>query len=195
VLIEPVTERLLDVVAGDTILDAACGAGRFTRRMAELGTRVVAFDYTEEFIARARERTSRNAAVEYRVVDAASAEALLSVGSNRLNKAVCTMAIRISRRSPRKTEGIIGQPQPQWFFHRPINTLFRFGFETQAARLIGCVTPRFIYEPRPFPSREPRRGCSAYCSFLRGTHTRTVEGWTDGAESIPSTAWSTSPGH
>ena len=52
----------------------------------------------------------------------------------------------------------------------------------------------FICEPQPFPSCEPRRGCLAYCSFLRGTHTRTVEGWTDAAESIPSMAWSTSPG-
>ena len=43
-LIEPATNRLLDVRAGDIILDAACGAGRFARRMAELGARVVAFD-------------------------------------------------------------------------------------------------------------------------------------------------------
>ena len=55
-LIEPATERLLDVGAGDTILDAACGAGRFARRMAELGARVVAFDHSAEFIARARVR-------------------------------------------------------------------------------------------------------------------------------------------
>jgi hypothetical protein len=36
-----------------------------------------------------------------------------------------------SYRSPlaRKTEGIVGQPEPQWFFHRPISTLARFGFE------------------------------------------------------------------
>src|SRR5439155_17567601 len=93
VLIEPATERLLDVVAGDTILDAACGAGRFARRMAELGARVVAFDHSAEFIARARERTSSDAAVEYHVVDAANAEAVLSPGSKRFNKAVCTMAI------------------------------------------------------------------------------------------------------
>jgi 2-polyprenyl-3-methyl-5-hydroxy-6-metoxy-1,4-benzoquinol methylase len=188
-LIEPATERLLDIVAGDTILDAACGAGRFARRMAELGARVVAFDYSTEFIARARQRTSHDAAVEYHVVDASNTEALLSLGSNRFDKAVCTMAImdmpeigplfatlarmlvpggafvfsvthpcfhsaaiqrfaemyeeqpgrhvirsgvKVSSYlspSARKTEGIIGQPEPQWFFHRPISTLFRFGFE------------------------------------------------------------------
>jgi 2-polyprenyl-3-methyl-5-hydroxy-6-metoxy-1,4-benzoquinol methylase len=210
VLIEPATERLLDVVAGDTILDAACGAGRFARRMAELGARVVAFDYSAEFIARARERTSSDATVEYHVVDAANTEALLSLGSNRFNKAVSTMAIMdmpaigplfatLSRmlapggafvfsvthpcfHSPaiqrfteiyeeqagrhvirsgvkvpsylspfaRKTEGIVGQPEPQWFFHRPISTLFRFGFEA------GFVVDG-IDEPH-FPEDTPKAG-------------------------------------
>ena len=31
-LIEPASERLLDISAGDYILDIACGAGRFARR-------------------------------------------------------------------------------------------------------------------------------------------------------------------
>jgi 2-polyprenyl-3-methyl-5-hydroxy-6-metoxy-1,4-benzoquinol methylase len=209
VLIEPATERLLNVVAGDTILDAACGAGRFARRMAELGARVVAFDGSAEFIARARERTSSDAAVEYHVVDAADA-ALLSLGSNRFNKVVCTMAImdmpeigplfatlsrmlvpgaafvfsvthpcfhsaaiqrfaEIHEEQPgrhmirsgvkvssylspfaRKTEAIIGQPEPQWFFHRPISTLFRFGFEA------GFVVDG-TEEPH-FPEDEPKAG-------------------------------------
>src|ERR687892_318077 len=29
----------------------------------------------------------------------------------------------------RKTQGIIGQPEPQWYFHRAISTLFHVGFE------------------------------------------------------------------
>jgi hypothetical protein len=42
----------------------------------------------------------------------------------------------------RKTEGIAGQPELQWFFHRPISTLFRFGFE--AGFIIdGIEEPRF----------------------------------------------------
>jgi hypothetical protein len=32
--------------------------------------------------------------------------------------------------SARKTEGIIGQPEAQWFFHRSMGTLFRHGFES-----------------------------------------------------------------
>ena len=207
-LIEPATERLLDVLAGDTILDAACGAGRFARRMAELGARVVAFDHSAEFIARARERTSGDAAVEYHVVDAASAEAVLSAGSNRFNKAVCTMAIMdmpeigplftlLSRvltpggafvfsvthpcfhsaaiqrfteiyeeqagrhvirsgvkvssyLSPfaRKTEGIVGQPEPQWFFHRPISVLLEFGFKAGFV-VDGIEEPRFPETEKP----------------------------------------------
>ena len=188
-LIEPATERLLEVAAGDPILDAACGAGRFARRMAALGAQVVAFDYSGEFIVRARERTPAGTAIEYHVMDAANGEAMLSLGSNRFTKAVCTMAIMdmpevgplfasLSRMlvpggvfvfsilhpcfhsaaiqrfaevheepggrhvvrtgvkvssylSPvaRKTEGIVGQPEPQWLFHRSIGSLFRFGFE------------------------------------------------------------------
>jgi ubiquinone/menaquinone biosynthesis C-methylase UbiE len=189
-LIEPATERLLDIVPGDTILDAACGAGRFARRMAELGARVVAFDQSAAFIARARERTPSAAAVEYHVVDAANAEGVLSPGSNRFNKAVCTMAIMdmpeigplfglLSRvltpggafvfsvthpcfhtaaiqrfteiyeeqegrhvirsgvkvssyLSPfaKKTAGIVGQPEAQWFFHRSLSMIFGFGFDS-----------------------------------------------------------------
>ena len=78
-LIEPATERLLDIAAGDTILDVACGAGRFARRIAELGARVVAFDYSAEFITRARERTPPDAPIEYRVADAAKRDDLLSL--------------------------------------------------------------------------------------------------------------------
>jgi 2-polyprenyl-3-methyl-5-hydroxy-6-metoxy-1,4-benzoquinol methylase len=208
VLIEPATERLLDVVAGDTILDAACGAGRFARRLAELGARVVAFDYSAEFIARARERTSRDAAIEYRVVDAANRADLLSLGSKRFTKAVCTMAImdmpeigplfaalsqmlepggrfvfsvthpcfhsaaiqrfaeiyeesagrhvvragvKVSSYlspSARKTEGIVGQPEAHWFFHRPIGVLFRFGFDAGFV-VDGIEEPRFPETEKP----------------------------------------------
>jgi 2-polyprenyl-3-methyl-5-hydroxy-6-metoxy-1,4-benzoquinol methylase len=208
-LIEPATERLLNVAAGDMILDVACGAGRFARRMAEFGAHVVAFDQSAEFIARARERTSSDATVEYHVLDAAEVEALLSPGSNRFNKAVCTMAIMdmaeigslfkvLSRvltpggafvfsvthpcfhssamqrfaeideeqggrhviRSgvkvssyltpfARKTEGIAGQPEPQWLFHRSISALLGFGFEA------GFVVDG-IEEPR-LPEPETRK--------------------------------------
>ncbi len=188
VLIDPATERLLEVTNGNVILDIACGAGRFARRMAELGAKVIAFDYSERFIARARERTSIEATIEYRVLDAADKSALLSLGMNRFDKAVCTMALmdmpvvdplfaalrrmlkpggtfvfsithpcfnsgtvtlfaeqcddEDGRQRTRtgvkvssyllpvasKGEGVTGQPQPQWYFHRPLHLLFQSGF-------------------------------------------------------------------
>jgi 2-polyprenyl-3-methyl-5-hydroxy-6-metoxy-1,4-benzoquinol methylase len=188
-LIEPATERLLAVSGGDVILDIACGAGRFARRMAELGARVVAFDHSTKFIERARERTSDNAALEYHVLDAAGADILPSLGASRFDKAVCTMALmdmpeinplllaltqmlkpggvfvfsiphpcfnsaaiqhfaemieedtgRHSIRTgvkvssyltpfAKKSEGIIGQPEPQYYYHRPIHVLFQACFE------------------------------------------------------------------
>lgn len=209
VLIEPATERLLQVLAGDTILDVACGAGRFARRMAELGASVVAFDHSEEFIARARQRTHREAPIDYHVCDAAETGAVLALGTRRFDKAVCTMAlmdmpeinplfaalarllkpggafvfsvvhpcfnsaqmqrfvemyeeetgrhtirtgVKVSAyRSPfaKKTEGIIGQPKPQWYFHRPIHVLFQSGFQA------GFVVDG-IEEPS-FPEPEKRQ--------------------------------------
>jgi 2-polyprenyl-3-methyl-5-hydroxy-6-metoxy-1,4-benzoquinol methylase len=189
-LIEPATHRLLDARHGDTILDVACGAGRFARQMAERDARVVALDYSAAFVARARERTPETAAIEYHVLDASHVDDLVALGVMRFTKAVCTMAlmdmpeirplfVALSRMlvpggtfvfsvthpcfhsaaverfaeiseegagrhivntgvkvssylSPfaKKTEGIVGQPTPQWFFHRPLSALFQLGFET-----------------------------------------------------------------
>jgi 2-polyprenyl-3-methyl-5-hydroxy-6-metoxy-1,4-benzoquinol methylase len=207
-LIEPSTERLLNVAPGETILDVACGAGRFTRRMAALGARVIAFDYSAEFIARARERTPSDTAIEYHVLDAASADALLALGARRFDKAVCTMGIMdmpeirplfaaLSRLltpggvfvfsvthpcfhsaaiqrfaetaeehtgrsvvrsgvkvtgyltpSAIKTEGIVGQPEPQWVFHRPISALFQSGFD--AGFVVNGIEEPGFADPKTF---------------------------------------------
>ena len=210
-LIEPATERLLNVTAGDTILDVACGAGRFARRMASLGAKVVAIDTSTEFIARARERTSDDASIDYRLLDAASTDALLSLDANRFTKVVCTMAlmdmpeiaplfralrtllprggafvfsvthpcfhsadvqrfaemyedgpgrhiirtgVKVSSYlspSARKTEGIIGQPEPHFFFHRPLSRLLQQGFDA------GFVVDGFE-EPSFAPMETPKAG-------------------------------------
>lgn len=210
-LIEPPTERLLHVTAGDTILDVACGAGRFARRMASLGAKVVAIDTSSAFIDRARERTPAEATIEYRVLDVASLEDMRSLGSARFTKAVCTMAVMdmpeitplfraLAALLPRdgtfvfsilhpcfhsatiqrfaemyedgpgrhvirtgvkvsaylspsayKTEGIVGQPEPQFLFHRPISRLFQLGFDAGFV-VDGCEEPGFA------PPDTPRAG-------------------------------------
>ncbi len=93
-LIAPPTERLLGIEPGQTILDVACGNGAFARRMAELGANVVGFDFSETFIACAKERTCAHAdRIEYRVLNATDRGAMLELGDGRFDAAVCTMAI------------------------------------------------------------------------------------------------------
>ena len=202
VLIEPATERLLAVSSHDVIIDVACGAGRFARRMAELGATVVALDHSKKFIERARKRTENGVAGEDHVIDAANADALLSLGNKRFHKAVCTMAImdmpeiaplfsalsemlipggivvfslvhscfhsasiqrfaevyeeeagrqivrtgiKVSEYltpTARRTEGIIGQPEPQFYFHRPMHVLFQSCFEAGFV-ITGMEEPGF----------------------------------------------------
>ena len=93
-LIEPATERLLSLQPGERVLDIACGAGRFTRRMAALGATITATDHSEKFIKRARERTTENAdRIEYLVLNATNSSVLMSLGQARFDAAVCTMAL------------------------------------------------------------------------------------------------------
>ena len=93
-LIEPSQERLLELKPGERVLDIACGAGRFTRRMAEQGVTILAFDHSEKFIERAKQHTTENTdRIEYRVINATDKKALLELGENEFDAAVCTMAI------------------------------------------------------------------------------------------------------
>ena len=95
-VLEPATERLLGIGAGEEVLDIACGAGRMARRLAKLGAHVTAFDHAENFVQRARTRTNAvelAGNVEYSVMNAADSSALLSLGEGRFDAAVCTMAL------------------------------------------------------------------------------------------------------
>ena len=188
-LIEPTTHSLLELKPDETVLDIACGAGRMARLIAEAGSRVVAFDHSEKFIQRAKTRTDKKLGIEYHVIDATDREALIVLGENRFDCAVCTMGFmdmpaieplfavlpsllkshgrlvfsvahpcfhsaRIQRfaemyeqeagrhvfingikvsgylgATARKTEGILGQPEPQYYFHRSLQDLFGVGFK------------------------------------------------------------------
>ena len=188
-LIEPTTERLLEIIPGETtVLDVACGAGRFGRRMAQLGAHVVGCDLSERFIARARGRTPEETAnIEYHVADATREDEMLAFGPGRFDGAVATMALmdmpaiaplfRVLRvllkpggwfvfsvmhpcfqpskvhkfaeameadgeyrvetgvkvshyLTPKASKGIgiLGQPEAQFYFHRPLHALLRPGF-------------------------------------------------------------------
>ena len=94
VLIGPITERLLELQPDELVLDIACGNGAFARRMAKLGARVVASDFSEVFIERAIARTTEHAErIAYHVVDATDEQQLLALGERCYDAAVCTMGI------------------------------------------------------------------------------------------------------
>jgi 2-polyprenyl-3-methyl-5-hydroxy-6-metoxy-1,4-benzoquinol methylase len=90
----PATERLLQPKSGETILDVACGNGAFARRMAAMGCYVVAFDFSEVFLQRARLRTTEHVdRIEYHLTDATDEAALLRLGEGKFDAAVATMAL------------------------------------------------------------------------------------------------------
>jgi SAM-dependent methyltransferase len=94
VLIWPATERLLELRPGERVLDIACGNGLSSRRLAAMGAHVVAFDFSEEMIAHARQRTTQHVErIEYLVLDATDEAALLALGEGRFDAAICNMAL------------------------------------------------------------------------------------------------------
>ena len=201
-LIEPTQDRLLDIKPGERILDIACGAGRFTRRMADKGAYVTAVDHAPNFIKRARERSvGYEDKIEFRVGNAANVESLMALPGAPFDAAVCTMglmdmavvtplAASLSKllkpggrfvfsvlhpvfhsdgtRTTLEREftstgveerfaiwvpdylksraylgiGIVGQPRPHRYFHRPISQLLRVFLDAGFA-LTAFEEPRF----------------------------------------------------
>ena len=93
-LIEPTQELLLNLQPGNRVLDIACGAGRFTRRMADLGAHITAFDHSQNFIRRAKERAQGyEDRIEFHVINAADSRALRSIPNAPFDAAVCTMGL------------------------------------------------------------------------------------------------------
>lgn len=92
-LVWPGTQRLLDVQAGQRVLDIACGNGLYARRLAALGAEVTAFDFSAGLIARAREWPSEAGRVAYRVLDATDRGGLLALGEGAYDAALCAMAL------------------------------------------------------------------------------------------------------
>jgi 2-polyprenyl-3-methyl-5-hydroxy-6-metoxy-1,4-benzoquinol methylase len=92
ILLWPAVEALLRPVHGEHLLDIACGNGLTSRRLANAGARVTAFDGSAAMIARARERPGASA-IDYQVLDATNAPALVAFGAEAFDAALCNMAL------------------------------------------------------------------------------------------------------
>lgn len=93
-LVSPSAERLLRIQKGESVLEIACGAGIFARRLADLGARVLATDFSQVFLDRARARAENYAGrIEFRLLDATDEQALRGLGEGRFDAVVCNMAL------------------------------------------------------------------------------------------------------
>ncbi|MBI1278866.1 MAG: methyltransferase domain-containing protein [Anaerolineaceae bacterium] len=96
-LIAPMVERMLNIQAGETVLDIACGNGQFSRRLLELGASVVASDFSTKLIELAKGRTTEHIErIRYHVVDATDEAQLLALAGadqQRFDAAVCNNAL------------------------------------------------------------------------------------------------------
>ena len=93
-LVEPTVLQLLELRAGEAILDIGCGNGALARRLAGKGALVTAFDFSEELIrlAKAR-RPARGLDVDYYIIDATDEAAMLGLGAGRFDAITCTMTL------------------------------------------------------------------------------------------------------
>ena len=93
-VIAPAQLRLLELDAGERVLEVACGGGQFARAMARLGAHVVACDVAPTFVQRAREQSAGEGIsnMEFHVADATDEPALLALGGP-FDAAVCAMAM------------------------------------------------------------------------------------------------------
>ncbi len=93
-LVEPSVLQLLNAQAGEAVLDAGCGNGVMARRLAQLGASVTAFDFSDDMLRLARLRGApAEGAIEYLLLDATEETALLTLGAQRFDAIVCTMAL------------------------------------------------------------------------------------------------------
>jgi ubiquinone/menaquinone biosynthesis C-methylase UbiE len=90
ILIEPTQLKLLNIQAGNKILDVACGNGQFARKMAEMGAEVTAIDFSEEFIKIAKSKSRGD--IEYQVMDVTDESRLKALTGRDFDSIVCAMA-------------------------------------------------------------------------------------------------------
>ena len=88
-IIFPGVLDLLNLHAGESVLDVACGQGAFCRMLHEQGTRVTGVDAARELIHRARERSKPE--IKYLIGDARN---LRFLAQNAFAAATCILAIQ-----------------------------------------------------------------------------------------------------
>ena len=93
ILCWPSLASLLDVQSGQHILDIACGNGLTSRKLAELGARVSAFDFSANLIEKAKARENPNSLISYHVIDATNEKELLALGEESFDSALSNMAL------------------------------------------------------------------------------------------------------
>lgn len=94
ILCWPVLASFLDPKPDSHILDIACGNGLTTRRLAEMGHHVTAFDFSPNLIEYAKRRlTPYKSQTSLHVMDATNEEQLLSLGEAKFDCALSNMAL------------------------------------------------------------------------------------------------------
>jgi ubiquinone/menaquinone biosynthesis C-methylase UbiE len=93
-MVSPAVERLLALQPGEKVLDVACGSGVMARRLAALGAKVTATDFSAALLERAKLRGQTGVEpIAYQVIDATDEVALLALGVGQFDAVVCTMAL------------------------------------------------------------------------------------------------------
>ena len=75
------------------LLDIACGNGLTSRKLAQLGAQVVAIDFSANLIDLARKRSNPGGRITYLGCDVTDEKALLELGENSFDYALCNMAL------------------------------------------------------------------------------------------------------
>ena len=91
-LIEPNQIELLKIKKGDLVLDIACGNGQFARKLTESGAKVIAIDFSDEFIRIARSKPLSDK-IDYKVIDVTDMNDLNKLKEHVFDSIVCTMAL------------------------------------------------------------------------------------------------------
>ncbi len=87
----PTTEKLLELKGGETVLDAGCGNGALSRRMAKMGAEVFAVDFSSTLLKQAKERSQGIAYEQMDLTDEAQLKKLAQ--SKQFDRIVCSMVL------------------------------------------------------------------------------------------------------